>query len=76
MLDQGNNFYLISLSNFSLPVYWIMYGCYREKLHVNHFGEVKGSVIFLLFIFNRFREISNKPLQECMHASDSMANKP
>ena len=59
-----------------MPVYWIMYGCYREKLHVNHFWEVKGSVIFLLFIFNRFREISNKPLQECTHASDSMANKP
>ena len=27
---------------FSLPVCWIMYGCYEEKLHVNHFWEFKG----------------------------------
>ena len=27
---------------FSLPACWIMYGYYREKLHVNHFQELKG----------------------------------
>ena len=27
---------------FSLPFCWIMYGCYGEKLHVNHFWELKG----------------------------------
>ena len=27
---------------FSLPVCWIMYGYCREKLHVNHFWELKG----------------------------------
>ena len=27
---------------FSLPVYWIMQGYYREKLHVNHLWELKG----------------------------------
>ena len=28
------------------------------------------------FLIHRCRDISNKPLQECTHASDSMANKP
>ena len=27
---------------FSLPVCWIMYGYYKENLHVNHFWELKG----------------------------------
>ena len=27
---------------FSLPVFWIQYGYYREKLHVSHFWDLKG----------------------------------
>ena len=36
------NFYQITLSNFSLPVCWTMYGYFREKLHANHLWELKG----------------------------------
>ena len=32
---------------FSLPVYCIMYGYFREKLHVNHFWELKVNRIVL-----------------------------
>ena len=32
---------------FSLPVYCIMYGYFREKLHVNHFLELKVNRIVL-----------------------------
>ena len=31
MLDQDNNFTLINFS-ILIPVYWILYGSYREKL--------------------------------------------
>ena len=34
--------YLINLSIFSLPFCQIMCGYFREKLHVNHFWELKG----------------------------------
>ena len=30
------------LQVFSLPVWQIMYGYYRERLHINHFWELKG----------------------------------
>ena len=30
------------LQVFSLPVWHIMYGYYRERLHINHFWELKG----------------------------------
>ena len=33
---------------FSLPVCWIMYGYYREKLHVDHFWELKDFNILTL----------------------------
>ena len=40
VLDQDNNFYLISLSILSLFAKWCMYGYDREKLHVNQFWEL------------------------------------
>ena len=40
VLDQDNNFYLISLSILSLLAKWCMYGYDREKLHVNQFWEL------------------------------------
>ena len=41
MLDQDNDFYLIILNILITPLR-IMYGYYREKLHVNHLWEFKG----------------------------------
>ena len=41
LLDQDNNFHLISLS-ILITVWCMMYGYYREKLHVNHFKAFKG----------------------------------
>ena len=40
MLDQDKNSYLISLS--ILITCRMHYGCYREKLHVDHLWEMKG----------------------------------
>ena len=39
MFDQFNKFYLISLS-FLLTCFWMIYGYYREKFHLNHFWEL------------------------------------
>ena len=39
MFDQCNKFYLISLS-FLLTCFWMIYGYYREKFHLNHFWEL------------------------------------
>ena len=39
MLDQDSNFYLEWV--FSSPVSWIMYWYSWEKLHVNHFWELR-----------------------------------
>ena len=42
MLDQDENFYLITLnilSTFLLDSIWILY---REKLHVSHFWEIRA----------------------------------
>ena len=41
LLDQDNNFHLMSLSILT-TVWCMMYGYYREKLHVNHFKKFKG----------------------------------
>ena len=40
MFNQGNILYLMSLS--ILITCLLMYGCYREKLHVHHFWELTG----------------------------------
>ena len=42
MLDEKKNFILISLIIPNLPICWKMCGYYREKIHVNHFWELKG----------------------------------
>ena len=47
MLDQENNFDLISLS---ILITRIMYGYHREKLHVNHFWELNAANILLRFL--------------------------
>ena len=39
VFDQFNKFYLISLS-FLLTCFWMIYGYYREKFHLNHFWEL------------------------------------
>ena len=44
MIDQDNNFYLISLG-IVFPFCWIMLGYFREKLLVNHLWELKGLMI-------------------------------
>ena len=41
MLDQDKNSYLISLS-ILITCLLDAYGCYREKLHVDHLWEMKG----------------------------------
>ena len=46
MFDQGNILYLISLSILT-TVCWIMYGYYREKLHIYHFWELRVNLFFL-----------------------------
>ena len=68
MLYLDKNLNLIC-SSLLLPVYWIMYKHYREKFHVNHFWEFKGSILtenldfFLLvtkitvFLFNTINTI-------------------
>ena len=35
---------------FSLPVCWIMYGYYKEKLHVDHFFSLPSCLLLLLFM--------------------------
>ena len=42
VLDEKKNFILISLIIPNLPICWKMCGYYREKIHVNHFWELKG----------------------------------
>ena len=36
---------------FSLPVCWIMYGYYKEKLHVDHFFPFPPSFLWVMFPF-------------------------
>ena len=36
---------------FSLPVCWIMYGYYKEKLHVDHFFSFPPSFLWVMFPF-------------------------
>ena len=42
MLDQDNNFYLISMS---ILISCLLYVYYRERLQVSHFWELKGWLI-------------------------------
>ena len=42
MLDQDKNFYLINLNILISCLLDIMVGYQREKIHVDHFWELKG----------------------------------
>ena len=45
MLDQDNNFYLITLNILiTCLISWIMYEYYRKRLHINYLKELKGQM--------------------------------
>ena len=44
MLDQENSVYLIPLS-ILITVWWKIYGCYWEKLHVDYLWGLKGKLV-------------------------------